>query len=352
VAVGGSLPGLLGASAGQVFYVSPSGSDANPGTLAAPWASLGKAFASLQAGQRALVRAGTYGAGQSGSLSWTGAGTQAAPITVAAYPGEHPVLAQLVKLSGSYLRLSGLTIVRNSYPTDVRFGQGGANPGGSVNLWASGCSNCQIDHTEIRGATESGLFISGSPNIRVVNNWIHDNGTTHDDHGIYFCNGSDGLIANNLISHNYDFGIQLYCGSSYPLRTIITDNTIVANGTPGSGGSGIVAEVDNGQIYNNIIANNQEFGIRGWSPGTATIANNLLYGNPQGAYYQLTSSYTLTNNLQTDPQFQNPSTGNYHLQNTSPANKLANASFTALTDYDDVPRPQPLGPSAGAFEYH
>src|SRR5436309_6477415 len=58
---------------GQASYASPTGSDANPGTLAAPWRSLTKAN-SLQPGQILYLRAGTYG-GLGTNLNLTATGT-------------------------------------------------------------------------------------------------------------------------------------------------------------------------------------------------------------------------------------------------------------------------------------
>jgi Right handed beta helix region len=349
--VGSALPKPLPASSGSAFYVSPSGSDSNPGTQSAPWQTLGKAFSSLSAGQTAYLETGTYGQGNTSALTWTGQGTASAPITIAAAPGQNPVIAQLVKLSGSYLRLSGITVVRNSYPTDSRFGQGGSNPGGSVNLWADGCSHCTIQNDEIRGATMTGLFINGSDSIQVLGNWIHGNGTTHDDHGIYFCSGANGLVADNVIEKNYDFGLQMYCGSGGPSGTIVTDNTIVDNGTPGSGGSGIVAEVSNGQIYNNIISGNVEYGIRGWSGGSATISSNDISGNGGGDFYDLGSgSYSVSGNLSADPQFAGSSSDNFQLQSGSPDVNAGNSAYSYWWDKNGTQRPQGSAPDIGSYE--
>ena len=51
----------IGSQAAAVYYVSPSGSDANAGTnLSAPWKTVGKAVTNLVAGQTAYLRVGTY----------------------------------------------------------------------------------------------------------------------------------------------------------------------------------------------------------------------------------------------------------------------------------------------------
>lgn len=45
---------------GTTYYVSTSGSDSNPGTLALPWATLQKAVDTIAAGDTAVVLPGTY----------------------------------------------------------------------------------------------------------------------------------------------------------------------------------------------------------------------------------------------------------------------------------------------------
>lgn len=345
---------MLPASTGSAFYVSAaSGSDSNPGTAAAPFRTIEHALnVATTPGSIVYVGSGTYGAGDTTSYHWAANGTSTAPITLSAAPNTQPVLAKLFVLTGSYLRLTGMKIVRNSYPTDTRFGQSGSNPGGNVGLWLSGCTNCQVDHDEITGTTESGLFISTSDGARILSDWIHGNGTTHDDHGIYFCSGSSGLVANNVIEHNYDFGLQLYCGSTYPVDPIVTANTIVYNGTPGSGGSGIVLEAQNAQVWNNVVANNVEFGIRGWTPGSGTIASNDVYGNGSGAYYGLTSSYTVSGDSQVAPQFVDAASGNYELQATSPLVNVGSFKYSPKDDRIGDLRPEGAGPDLGAYESH
>src|SRR3954465_14943313 len=73
---------------GATYYVSPSaGSDANPGTSAAPFATLQHAANLVGAGDTVVARAGTYAAGF--VLGWDAptAGTAAAPVRFLADPG-------------------------------------------------------------------------------------------------------------------------------------------------------------------------------------------------------------------------------------------------------------------------
>src|SRR5688500_6549603 len=66
------------------YYVSPSGADANPGSLAAPFRTIQRAANAAQAGDVVTVRAGVYRE----TVRPPRSGTAAAPITFQAYPGE------------------------------------------------------------------------------------------------------------------------------------------------------------------------------------------------------------------------------------------------------------------------
>jgi hypothetical protein len=74
--------------AGKTWYVAPGGSDTNPGTIAAPFATLQHAAALAGPGDTVLARAGTYRK----LLSLTKSGTATAPITFASYPGETAII--------------------------------------------------------------------------------------------------------------------------------------------------------------------------------------------------------------------------------------------------------------------
>jgi hypothetical protein len=78
------------ATSAPAFYVSPAGSDANDGSLAAPWRTIGFAVQQLGAGDTLYVRGGVYN--DEHEFSWTCPGTKEAPVTVRNYPGETPII--------------------------------------------------------------------------------------------------------------------------------------------------------------------------------------------------------------------------------------------------------------------
>lgn len=72
------------------WFVAPTGNDANPGTLAAPFATLNKAIAVVQPGQTIFMRGGEYL--PNSTIRITNSGTAGARIQLLAYPGETPYL--------------------------------------------------------------------------------------------------------------------------------------------------------------------------------------------------------------------------------------------------------------------
>jgi hypothetical protein len=92
------------------YYVSPSGNDTNPGTLAQPFKTLQKALPLLKPGEALVVRSGEYdtGLGLNGALSHNGAsiipsGTSwDSPVTIKAFPGERPVFRRYLPPGYAY----------------------------------------------------------------------------------------------------------------------------------------------------------------------------------------------------------------------------------------------------------
>jgi hypothetical protein len=89
------LPAL---AAPTTYYVATSGSDSNPGTLAAPLQTIQRAAELAQAGDTVLVREGVYRE----TVRPSNGGLPGAPITFAAYPGEQVTISGADLLSGPW----------------------------------------------------------------------------------------------------------------------------------------------------------------------------------------------------------------------------------------------------------
>jgi hypothetical protein len=81
---------LIQASAvhAATYYVSPSGNDANPGTLRKPFATIAQASSKLKPGDTCYLRKGVYRETLTPKMS----GTEKAPITFTSYKGERAIL--------------------------------------------------------------------------------------------------------------------------------------------------------------------------------------------------------------------------------------------------------------------
>ena len=103
---------------GRTFVVSTGGNDGNAGTLSAPWRTLGKANATLGAGDTVLVRAGTYHERIAPSLS----GASGSPLVYRAFPGEMVIIdgaddanINVVAIYRSWVIIEGFTFNNSDY---------------------------------------------------------------------------------------------------------------------------------------------------------------------------------------------------------------------------------------------
>lgn len=316
-------------------YVSPSGSDANPGTVSAPWQTLQHALDSLSAGQTLYLRAGTY----PGWVNATHSGTASAPITIASYPGEQPVITGRLKVAGSWTTVSRLHFV----------GRTPGNPNG-VLLYVSGADHVSIVNDEFDHADMSAMYLgdvgNGSDDVTIAGNYIHDNGThTNLDHGIYMGTGTRATIVNNVIEHNFARGIQCYPDCD---NALIANNTVVGNGRAGiQVGNENVSTSDNDLIVNNVVVGNGNTGIRsywGGTQGTNIVArDNLLWHN--AGTDTAGPGISFVANVVGDPLF--VGADDFHVGASSPARAAALLQYAPAENFDGVLRG--ALPNLGAF---
>ena len=342
------LPLPLPESLGQTFYVSISGSDANPGSVSAPWRTVQKALNTLLPGQVALLRAGVYAQ----NLVMTRAGTALAPITIRNYPGEQPVLRPgsgasdnmpLQLGSGAaYVRFQGLVLEGASGPSTT-----------NVYAWGS-AHDIELSSCELRNSQRQGFFSEPTTSrIQLLGCYIHDNGGSGPvqlDHNIYI-QGHSHLIADCLIKNAPNgFGVQIYPSSDH---LIVTENTIT-----GAMRDGIIIGSDGTTttstltLTNNVVAYNGRYGIAtywGGTIGTGNVANNnLMWGN--GSSATSTTSISLSGSVLADPMFVDRASGNFRLQSASPARDRGLAAYARGTDLSGGLRPQGPAPDLGAYE--
>ena len=336
--------------AGSRRYVSPRGSDSNPGTLPRPWRTLQHGLDKLRKGQALLLRGGTYRE----DVVLTRGGTAKQPLVVQNYPRERALLLPggddenampfQVGNGAAYVRISGLVFE-------------GAKGPSTANVYVSGTAHhITFSRCEIRNSARQGFFSESTTRaVSIVGCDVHDNGgdgPDNLDHNIYM-EGRDHVIANSVVTGARNgYGIQLYPSSNHVL---VVNNTIVDNRTGVIvGGEGSQATTK-ALLVNNIVAFNERDGITTYwgdgSRGQGNFAlNNLGYGNGGSNFATSSGGISYTRNSTSNPRFVRRSARDYHLRSTSVAIDRALGSYAPGFDFDGRKRPQGRRSDQGAFE--
>jgi hypothetical protein len=201
---------------GATHYVSPTGRDTNPGTLALPWRTFGASLPRLRCGDTLVARGGTYR--ERVTPTKTAVCPATAPITVKRYRGERPVIKGLLWLQRpSHWTIDGINVTWDS-------GTGHASEH-MVKL-INGVGWVFKD-AEVWGAhSYAAIFVAstmaGEPdNWTIANNCVHDthptNGTNQDqllyvDPGLL---STGGLIQRNIL-FNATNGMGVKLGGPAP----------------------------------------------------------------------------------------------------------------------------------------
>jgi len=150
------------------YYVSPSGSDSSPGTLAQPFATVQHGVNQLLAGDTLILRAGNYHETVTVSTS----GTANAPITIQAYAGECPVLIGATAVTG--WSVSSGAIYTASWPTQPVqvFGAGqllneARWPNTAVEDYAG------MTYATADSGTQDYITSSALPDVDLTGAWVH-----------------------------------------------------------------------------------------------------------------------------------------------------------------------------------
>jgi hypothetical protein len=238
------------AAFGGTWYVSTSGSDSNPGTLASPFRTITKGVSMLSAAGDVLnVRAGTYA--ESVTI-WHKYGTSASPIRVQNYTGETPVIdgtgtttnGTVVIDSSSYVRFDGFEVkngpktgilVYNADNIKVRWNsihdcqEFGIHASGSlvgtthdITFDGNDVKRCVLENSSGTAASWSQAIGSyKSDNITFINNYVHEN----FGEGIDFVLGDYATMSNN---HLYDnFSTNMYIDNG---RHVVCDSNFIITG--------------------------------------------------------------------------------------------------------------------------
>jgi hypothetical protein len=305
-------------SGGGIIYVSPTGTDANPGTISSP-TTLTAAIAEAQPGDTIYMRGGTYNYSATIAIAFGNNGTSSNPKRIFAYQSEVPVLNfssqatadanRGMHLFGNYWHLKGLTL-QNA-------GDNGLFVGGNNNT---------VELCIFKGNRDSGLQISRrSSSLTNIADWPSNNlilnctafdnadpGAENADGFACKLTSGPGNVFRGCIAHNnIDDGWDLYANTDTgAIGTVLIENCIAYNngvlttgGTSGSGdkngfklgGSG----VDVAHTIRRCIAfgNGQHGFTDNNNQGAMTVTNNTSFNNAETNFnWRTGSTATFTNN--------------------------------------------------------
>lgn len=292
------------------YYLSTSGGDANPGSLAWPFRTFAKALSVLQPGDILEVQGGTYR--ERLTSPRTRPGTAAKPVIVRAAPGERPVIEGLLWLKyASYWTFDGINVTwsarnkRNEHMVKFR----------EMTGW-------RFTNAEVWGARSyAAILVSGvSSNWRIDHCYVHDtyksNGT-NQDHLIYVNTiALGGVIERNVLANSPNgraVKVGPPSGSTTPIGGVtIRYNTMFLNAGPSN------VQLSYGASRNVIYRNLMKRVRAGQTNITAYNLNgdgNLAYDN--GGWESagvMRPGYGIEDgggNVMFDPSFANPVVGDF-----------------------------------------
>lgn len=309
------------------LYVATTGSDANPGTAAAPFLTIA----------RADSRAGPG-------------------YTIHVAPGTYRFAAVSPHSAGIRTSRSGTAAARIKFVSTVKWGAKIVGSGTGI-TWKSLGSYVDIAGFDISGTGRHGILASGA-NLTIRDNFIHDLtisggctgaggaaidtdgdignvlihanivrnigramiGACNTVHGIYIASANN-TVTNNVVSGVAAAGIQQWHGAT---ASRISNNTVFhckVGILIGQGDAGTTpAGSENNLVANNIVYDNVTYGIvEGGKVGANNrYINNLVHASGRDVHV----SGEVSGNISADPLFRNyraDGSGDYRVHAVSPA---------------------------------
>ena len=239
------------------LFVSTSGNDANAGTLAAPFRTIGKAAATAKPGDVVSVRGGIY----TGAVSIGSKGLAGARITFRSYPGEKAILDG----TGLGSTTSVVTLSRTEYVDFTGF--------------------------EVRNSPYIGVNVRNARSTRVAGNEIHHSVRM----AIYYSADSlagtlDAVIEDN-IAYNNVLENQAHATSGGWAGTIVVSKTngatIRGNRVYQNDGEAIIVLLtDNAVVSHNVAYDNFSQGVFLDNARFTTVDSNLIYSTGNTRYFR------------------------------------------------------------------
>lgn len=243
------------------YFVSPDGNDGNAGTsVANAWRTIGKANASLRAGDTVYLLGGTY---SDDPIRPSRSGTSSAPIRYVAYQGEKPVI--------SSARVNGLSpaidLTDRSYIVIDGIHVDGVNPDPRARVKHfvefSNTSHSVIQNSRFQYATGwHGIrMIEGSHHNKFLNNYVDFVGTYDDGNGDDY---GDNFQIKSGVHHNLVEGnvfrrgahnLMQVRGRFNVIRNNVFDNDWSDVVGAGKGGRNLTLMGTSNVFENNVVMN-------------------------------------------------------------------------------------------------
>lgn len=287
-------------AAGRVLFVAVDGNDAYDGLAPArakgsrrgPFRTLERAARAVRAGDTVQVRGGTY-VGYAGSWGYERDGTETAPITIMAYPGESVVIdgdgrrlpdgphTPLMQVYGDWFRVRDLEFRNGSYA--------GLNIAGS---------HCLVENVTSHHNLGSGIFASGRHNVidrcrAFANSLKNERGVMPIGwgFGISLCAGArSSVVRRSAAWHNWGEGLSIASGYDCIIEDCVsydnfTTNIYISQSVRGICRRNLSYYTPGNPLQAYVSSQNCIFlGDEGRPPasGGNTVVNNLCLGGDRG----------------------------------------------------------------------
>jgi len=343
------------------YYVSPTGSDSNPGTSAAPFKTLKKAAAvAARASTTVFVAPGTY----TGGIKTTASGTSTGRIYWVSTTkwGAHIVPPSGSSSSaawdnrGNYVSIIGFDVDGSKYVSGTKWLLGIYN-GGSYDIIQGNHVHNIAQNVTCGSGGGSAINTDGyykGVSSDIIGNVVHDIGMTGCSYiqGLYV--STTGKVQNNLVYRIGEAGIHLWHDAH---NVIITGNTVTTSGygvIVGAGDTYFYSGGDDNTVVSNNIFFDNKWGIsEQGKTGTHNVyTNNLVYQNTTNV--SLHNGLTAKNTVASNPLFKayaKTGTPDFHLAASSPAIGRGTASNALPTDLDGKARNATTGYDIGAYQH-
>ncbi len=297
------------AVAGDYYVSAATGSDFNSGLTATnAFATIQRGLNAAQNGHVVVVAEGTYVGTGNKNLNFGGRA-----VTLLSSAGARATIIDCQGSEQAFVFQNGET--KSTIVDGFTMTHGNFQTGGGIYCQASSprIANCIISNNQ--GYFSGGIYCINYGSPTFVNCQILDNNGTLGG-GVRFAQ-SDGALINCLIagnaSQNPGAGIKCDFGNTSP---VITNCTVTQN-TSTSFGGGLWATYTSPLVNNSILWGNTGTAGAQVAVGvgaTTTLSYNDLQGGQAGIFTNNGFVNWGAGNLDQDPLFVDPNSGDYHLQ--------------------------------------